>query len=147
MPLGRLSSLSGGSCFCRPLRGSLAGHPHPLGSYSVQQGLPLRARGVRSDHLKAVPKGLAKIFGPIENKSLPVEIVPTEVAASLVEQINQETGQNRTPAEIAERFHALTEALAYETSPSNLACFGGAGDEHACTTASSLPFRTVIIRR
>lgn len=99
-----------------------------------------------------------RIFGPNENEPLDVQITRTKFT-ELAEQINAETGQNKSPEEIALGFiqvanesmakpiRALTEARGYDTSAHNLACFGGAGGQHACAIASSLSIGTVIIHQ
>ena len=107
---------------------------------------------------RLLPAYFPKIFGPNENEALDVDITRqrfTELAA----QINAETNQNKGPEEIALGFiqvanesmakpiRALTEARGYDTSAHNLACFGGAGGQHACAIASSLSIGTVIIHR
>ena len=42
---------------------------------------------------------------------------------------------------------ALTQAKGYDTSRHVLACFGGAGGQHACAVARSLGMATVYIHK
>src|SRR3954471_5778408 len=42
---------------------------------------------------------------------------------------------------------ALTEAKGYDTSMHVLACFGGAGGQHACAIAQNLGIRKILIHR
>ena len=42
---------------------------------------------------------------------------------------------------------ALTQGKGYDTSKHALACFGGAGGQHACAIARSLGMSTVIIHK
>lgn len=42
---------------------------------------------------------------------------------------------------------ALTQAKGHDTSRHVLACFGGAGGQHACAIARSLGMKTVLIHR
>ena len=42
---------------------------------------------------------------------------------------------------------ALTQAKGYDTSRHVLACFGGAGGQHACAVARSLGMSTVYIHK
>lgn len=42
---------------------------------------------------------------------------------------------------------ALTQGKGYDTSRHKLACFGGAGGQHACAIARSLGMSTVFIHR
>lgn len=42
---------------------------------------------------------------------------------------------------------ALTQARGYDTSHHVLACFGGAGGQHACAIARSLGMSTVFVHK
>lgn len=42
---------------------------------------------------------------------------------------------------------ALTQARGYDTSRHTLACFGGAGGQHACAIARSLQMSTVFVHK
>lgn len=42
---------------------------------------------------------------------------------------------------------SITEAKGYEAASHILACFGGAGGQHACAIARSLGMKTVFIHR
>ena len=42
---------------------------------------------------------------------------------------------------------ALTQGKGYDTSRHSLACFGGAGGQHACSIARSLGMSTVIVHK
>lgn len=42
---------------------------------------------------------------------------------------------------------SLTEARGYDTSRHVLACFGGAGGQHACAIAATLGITTILIHR
>ncbi|CAI7650439.1 unnamed protein product [Penicillium glandicola] len=134
---------------------SASAHPGPA---CYRKGGPLTVTDANLFLGRLLPAYFPKIFGPNENEALDVEITRkkfTELAA----QINAETGQNKSPEEIALGFiqvanesmakpiRALTEARGYDTSAHNLACFGGAGGQHACAIASSLSIGTVIIHR
>lgn len=48
---------------------------------------------------------------------------------------------------MARPIRALTEARGYDTSVHHLACFGGAGGQHACDVANVLGIRRVIIHK
>ncbi|KAL3462378.1 Hydantoinase B/oxoprolinase-domain-containing protein [Aspergillus heterothallicus] len=134
---------------------SAGAHPGPA---CYRKGGPLTVTDANLFLGRLLPDYFPKIFGPNENEPLDVEIVRQKFT-ELAEQINKETGQSKTPEEIALGFiqvanesmakpiRALTEARGYDTSAHNLACFGGAGGQHACAIASSLSIRTVIIHR
>ncbi|CEN61262.1 Putative 5-oxoprolinase [Aspergillus calidoustus] len=134
---------------------SAGAHPGPA---CYRKGGPLTVTDANLFLGRLLPDYFPKIFGPNENEPLDVGIVRRRFT-ELAEQINQETGQSKSPEEIALGFiqvanesmakpiRALTEARGYDTSAHNLACFGGAGGQHACAIASSLSIRTVIIHR
>lgn len=42
---------------------------------------------------------------------------------------------------------ALTQAKGYDTTKHILACFGGAGGQHACAIAKSLGMSTVFVHK
>ncbi|KFZ23228.1 hypothetical protein V502_02296 [Pseudogymnoascus sp. VKM F-4520 (FW-2644)] len=80
--------------------------------------------------------------------------------ATLTETINAEqVGPKLSPEEVANGFLAvanaamarpirnLSEGRGFDTSTHNLACFGGAGGQHATAVARSLGIRRVIIPR
>ncbi|KAJ5654151.1 hypothetical protein N7490_001154 [Penicillium lividum] len=134
---------------------SAGAHPGPA---CYRKGGPLTVTDANLFLGRLLPEYFPKIFGPNENQSLNVEVTRTKFT-ELAKQINAETFQDKSPEEIALGFiqvanesmckpiRALTEARGYDTSTHNLACFGGAGGQHACAIASSLSIGTVIIHR
>ncbi|QKX53922.1 uncharacterized protein TRUGW13939_01002 [Talaromyces rugulosus] len=134
---------------------SAGAHPGPA---CYRKGGPLTVTDANLFLGRLLPDYFPKIFGPNENEPLDVEITRMKFT-ELARQINEETGQSKSPEEIALGFievanesmakpiRALTEARGYETSAHNLACFGGAGGQHACAIASSLSIKTVIVHR
>ncbi|KAL4962466.1 Hydantoinase B/oxoprolinase-domain-containing protein [Aspergillus stella-maris] len=134
---------------------SAGAHPGPA---CYRKGGPLTVTDANLFLGRLLPSYFPKIFGPNEDQPLDVEIVRSKFT-ELAEEINAETGQSKTPEEIALGFiqvanesmakpiRALTEARGFDTSAHNLACFGGAGGQHACAIASSLRIGTVIIHR
>lgn len=134
---------------------SAGAHPGPA---CYRKGGPLTVTDANLFLGRLLPEYFPKIFGPNENEPLDVEVTRQKFT-ELADQINAETGQKKTPEEIALGFiqvanesmakpiRALTEARGYDTSAHNLACFGGAGGQHACAIASSLSIGTVIIHR
>ncbi|KUL81801.1 hypothetical protein ZTR_11428 [Talaromyces verruculosus] len=135
--------------------GSAGAHPGPA---CYRKGGPLTVTDANLFLGRLLPEYFPKIFGPNENEALDVEITRQRFT-ELARQIQEETGQAKSPEEIALGFievanesmakpiRALTEARGYETSAHNLACFGGAGGQHACAIATSLSIQTVIIHR
>jgi 5-oxoprolinase (ATP-hydrolysing) len=134
---------------------SAGAHPGPA---CYRKGGPLTVTDANLFLGRLLPQYFPKIFGPNENEPLDVQVTKDKFEA-LARQIEQETGQAKSPEEIALGFvqvanesmakpvRALTEARGFDTSAHNLACFGGAGGQHACAIASSLAIRTVIIHR
>ncbi|GAM82998.1 hypothetical protein ANO11243_009840 [Dothideomycetidae sp. 11243] len=134
---------------------SAGAHPGPA---CYRKGGPLTVTDANLFLGRLLPDFFPKIFGPTEKEPLDVEVTRDKFTA-LAKQINQETGLSKTPEEIAMGFlqvanesmakpiRALTEARGFETSAHNLACFGGAGGQHACAIASLLSIDTVIVHR
>lgn len=134
---------------------SAGAHPGPA---CYRKGGPLTITDANLFLGRLLPEYFPKIFGPNENEALDVEIT-REKFAELARQINEETGQNKSAEDVALGFidvanesmakpiRVLTQARGFDTSAHNLACFGGAGGQHACAIAASLNIRTVIIHR
>ena len=134
---------------------SAGAHPGPA---CYRKGGPLTVTDANLFLGRLLPGYFPKIFGPNEDEPLDIEVTRRKFT-DLADQINAETGHQKTPEEIALGFiqvanesmakpiRALTEARGYDTSAHNLACFGGAGGQHACAIASSLSIKTVIIHR
>ncbi len=97
-----------------------------------------------------------KVFGPGGDQPLDVETVRSRFAA-LAEEVSRATGRPHTPEAVAEGF--LTIAVdnmaaairqvsvqrGYDVEGYTLACFGGAGGQHACRVAAALGVRRVMI--
>jgi 5-oxoprolinase (ATP-hydrolysing) len=105
---------------------------------------------------KLQPEFFPKVFGPNGDLPLDAEVVRqkfTELAA----QIQAETGDTRTPEQVAQGFLAIAvERMAsaikkislqrgYDVSNYTLCCFGGAGGQHACLIADALGMKQVFI--
>jgi 5-oxoprolinase (ATP-hydrolysing) len=96
------------------------------------------------------------VFGPAADRTLDAGIV-TEKLAALAAEISAATGETRTPEQVAEGF--LTVAVenmaaaikkisvqrGYDVTEYALACFGGAGGQHACAIADALGMAVVVI--
>lgn len=134
---------------------SAGAHPGPA---CYRKGGPLTITDANLFLGRLLPEYFPKIFGPNENEALDIEITRKKFA-ELARQINEETGQNKSAEDVALGFidvanesmakpiRVLTQARGFDTAAHNLACFGGAGGQHACAIASSLNIRTVIIHR
>ena len=134
---------------------SAGAHPGPA---CYRKGGPLTISDANAFTGRLLPDYFPKIFGESENEPLDVEITRKKFT-ELAKQISAETAQIKTPEEVAMGFidvanetmakpiRALTEARGFATSSHHLACFGGAGGQHACAIAASLSIRRVIIHR
>ncbi|MET4701513.1 5-oxoprolinase (ATP-hydrolyzing) [Constrictibacter sp. MBR-5] len=102
------------------------------------------------------PQFFPRVFGP--NRDQPLD--DSAVAAAfgeLAERIRAETGDTRTPEEVADGFLQIAvENMAnaikkisiqrgHDVSRYALQCFGGAGGQHACGVADALGMRTIFV--
>ncbi|KAJ1869952.1 hypothetical protein LPJ55_005012 [Coemansia sp. RSA 990] len=108
------------------------------------------------------------IFGPNENQPLDIDTTRS-LFAELANEINggastgnkslDTAGQEKSVEEIALGFlqvanetmcrpiRTLTEARGHDVQKHALACFGGAGGQHACAVAANLGIRRVFVHR
>lgn len=138
---------------------SASAHPGPA---CYRKGGPLTVTDANLFLGRLLPEYFPKVFGPKENEPLNREITAEKFAA-LTKEINEErecSGLSPFSAEevamgflevanegMARPIRALTEARGYETSTHHLACFGGAGGQHACSVASVLGISRIIIHK
>ncbi|KAF6003804.1 hypothetical protein F1559_001736 [Cyanidiococcus yangmingshanensis] len=106
------------------------------------------------------PRFFPSIFGPKEDQPLDVEAARTAFA-SLLRQVHAHDTERppMTMEELALGFirvaneamcrpiRSMTESRGYDPAQHVLACFGGAGGQHACAVASNLGMSTVYIHR
>jgi 5-oxoprolinase (ATP-hydrolysing) len=105
---------------------------------------------------KVQPKHFPAIFGPDGNLPLDSETVAAKFAA-LADQIAAATGTRRDAQQVAEGFLQIAVAnmanaikqvsvqKGHDATRFALACFGGAGGQHACLVADALGMETVLI--
>lgn len=138
---------------------SASAHPGPA---CYRKGGPLTVTDANLFLGRLQPDYFPKMFGPNENEPLDCEIT-TRKFHELTAKINLEQAQAGappfSPEEVALGFlrvaneamsrpiRALTEARGFETSSHHLACFGGAGGQHACEVAAVLGISRVIIHK
>jgi 5-oxoprolinase (ATP-hydrolysing) len=105
---------------------------------------------------KVQPKHFPAIFGP--NGDLPLDgaTVATKFA-TLAQEITDATGTQRSAQQVAEGFLQIAVAnmanaikqvsvqKGHDATRFALACFGGAGGQHACLVADALGMETVLI--
>ncbi|ROV88173.1 hypothetical protein VSDG_09278 [Cytospora chrysosperma] len=138
---------------------SASAHPGPA---CYRKGGPLTVTDANLFLGRLLPEYFPKVFGPKENEPLNREITAEKFAA-MTDDINADrkrSGLSPFSAEevamgflevanegMARPIRALTEARGYETSAHHLACFGGAGGQHACSVASVLGISRIIIHK
>jgi 5-oxoprolinase (ATP-hydrolysing) len=105
---------------------------------------------------KIQPRYFPKVFGAKGDQSLDAEIT-REKFAQLAAEIEAATGKKQTPEEVAEGFIRVAVAnmanavkrisvqRGHDVTQYTLACFGGAGGQHACLVADELGMTSVYI--
>lgn len=140
---------------------SVSAHPGPV---CYRKGGQLAVTDANLLLGRVIPDFFPYIFGPNENE--PLDLEGTRAAfESLAPTINSYRREHDSHSkemsveQIALGFldvaneamcrpiRQLTEMKGYETSKHTLACFGGAGPQHACAIARALGMREVIIHR
>ncbi|KAE8672738.1 5-oxoprolinase [Hibiscus syriacus] len=140
---------------------SVGAHPGPV---CYRKGGELAVTDANLILGYVVPDYFPAIFGPKEDQPLDVKATRKEFE-KLAEQINSyrksqdSSAKDMTVEEIALGFvnvsnetmcrpiRQLTEMKGHETRNHALACFGGAGPQHACAIARSLGMMEVLIHR
>ncbi|KAJ5998315.1 hypothetical protein N7451_006125 [Penicillium sp. IBT 35674x] len=138
---------------------SASAHPGPA---CYRKGGPLTVTDANLFLGRLLPEYFPHIFGPNEDQPLDTEIT-TQKFYELTEKVNVERRQKSqpeyTPEEVALGFlnvadesmarpiRNLTQARGFETASHHLACFGGAGGQHACSVAKNLGISRVIIHK
>ncbi|XP_065827960.1 5-oxoprolinase-like isoform X2 [Oscarella lobularis] len=139
---------------------SAGAHPGPV---CYRKGGPLTVTDANLVLGRLLPEYFPCIFGPDEDQPLDKEAAETAFD-ELTAQVNtfladQEEKRHMSREEVAMGFldvanetmcrpiRALTQGKGYDTSAHVLACFGGAGGQHACAIARSLGMQTVHVHR
>ncbi|XP_043254892.1 5-oxoprolinase isoform X1 [Colletes gigas] len=141
---------------------SSGAHPGPA---CYKKNGPLAVTDANLALGRLLPEYFPKIFGPNENEPLD-KFRTMEAFRALTDQINEflakeghKSKGTMTIEEVAMGFirvanetmcrpiRALTQAKGYDTSRHVLACFGGAGGQHACAIARSLGMGTVFVHK
>lgn len=104
---------------------------------------------------RVIPEEFPKIFGPNEDEPLDVE----GARAAFQELTKLPEAQGRSPEELAYGFlqvaneamcrpiRNLTQMKGFDITTHILACFGGAGGQHACKMAQALGISQVFVHR
>ncbi len=102
------------------------------------------------------PEFFPKVFGPRADAPLDVAAVRRKFAA-LADHVAAASGRKRTPEELAEGFLAIavdnmarairkiTVERGFDVTTYTLACFGGAGGQHATRVADALGMTQILI--
>lgn len=142
---------------------SSGAHPGPA---CYKKNGPLAVTDANLALGRLLPEYFPKIFGPNENEPLD-KLRTMEAFGKLTNEINEflikeglrSESDKMTIEEVAMGFikvanetmcrpiRALTQAKGYDTSRHVLACFGGAGGQHACAIARSLGMSTVFVHK
>ncbi|XP_056290499.1 5-oxoprolinase isoform X2 [Pseudoliparis swirei] len=149
---------------------SAGAHPGPA---CYRKGGPLTVTDANLALGRLLPSFFPKIFGPGENEPLSLEETMNQFH-HLSQEINLFLSSNQSQVsangagnsksqmsveEVAMGFirvaneamcrpiRALTQAKGHDTSQHVLACFGGAGGQHACAIARALGMKSVFIHK
>jgi 5-oxoprolinase (ATP-hydrolysing) len=126
------------------------------GPAAYRRGGPLTVTDCNVMLGKLRPEFFPKVFGPNADQPLDVEAV-TRGFETMAARIAAATGKAMTPQEVAEGFVTIAvENMAkavrqisiqrgYDVTRYVLACFGGAGGQHACLVADALGMTQVMI--
>ncbi|XP_023215143.1 5-oxoprolinase-like [Centruroides sculpturatus] len=142
---------------------SAGAHPGPV---CYRKGGPLTVTDGNLCLGRLLPEYFPKIFGKTEDQPLDKERtikafkeLTDEINLFLKNQSDESKAKSMSVEEVAMGFinvaneamcrpiRALTQGKGYDTSQHILACFGGAGGQHACAIARSLGMSTVFIHR
>jgi 5-oxoprolinase (ATP-hydrolysing) len=126
------------------------------GPACYRRGGPLAVTDANVMVGKINPEFFPQMFGPDGDQPMDSDIVRQKFAA-LSQEIEQQTGDKRSPVEVADGFLKIAvENMAnaikqisvqrgYDVTEYTLNCFGGAGGQHACLVADSLGMTRVFI--
>uniref|UniRef100_A0AAR2JUP6 5-oxoprolinase, ATP-hydrolysing n=1 Tax=Pygocentrus nattereri TaxID=42514 RepID=A0AAR2JUP6_PYGNA len=135
---------------------SAGAHPGPA---CYRKGGPLTVTDANLALGRLLPDFFPHIFGPGENEPLSTEETMRQFQ-QLTHHINHFLSTNQSHVEevamgfikvanetMCRPIRALTQAKGHDTSQHVLACFGGAGGQHACAIARALGMKTVFTHK
>jgi 5-oxoprolinase (ATP-hydrolysing) len=126
------------------------------GPASYRRGGPLTVTDCNVMLGKIQPAYFPKVFGPKGDTALDAEVVRRKFAV-LAKEIATATGKPQEPEAVAEGFLRIAVAnmanaikfisvqRGHDVTEYTLACFGGAGGQHACLVADELGMKRVYI--
>ena len=160
-PMLRINTVAaGGGSICRFDMGRLVVGPDSAGAVPgpacYRGGGPLTVTDCNVMLGKLVPDQFPHVFGPTGDQPIDGAVVREKFAA-LALSVEAETGQAIAGEALAEGFvkiavanmaHAIRQisvARGHDVTSHALACFGGAGGQHACLVADALGIETVLV--
>jgi len=132
---------------------SAGAHPGPA---CYRKGGPLTVTDCNVMLGKLQPEFFPRVFGPEQNEWLD-DVVVRDKFGELAAEIRRATGDTRDPVEVADGYLKIAvENMAnaikkisvqrgYDVTAYTLACFGGAGGQHACLVADALGMKRVLL--
>lgn len=126
------------------------------GPASYRRGGPLTVTDANVMTGRIQPRFFPSVFGPDADAPLDADAV-ARAFASLAEEIAAATGDRRLPVEVADGFlriavdnmanaiKRISVQRGHDVTGYALACFGGAGGQHACLVADALGMTRVLI--
>jgi 5-oxoprolinase (ATP-hydrolysing) len=126
------------------------------GPASYRRGGPLTVTDCNVMLGKVQPAFFPKVFGPRGDEALDARVV-REKFATLAAEIGAAIGNGQSPEAVAEGFIRIAVAnmanaikfisvqRGHDVTEYTLACFGGAGGQHACLVADELGMKRVYI--
>ena len=160
-PMLRIHTVAaGGGSICRFDAGRLVAGPDSAGAVPgpacYRHGGPLTLTDCNVLLGKLVPDQFPKVFGPTGDQPIDAAVVAAKFAV-LAAEVTAETGQAMVPEALAEGFvhiavnnmanaiRQVSVARGHDVTAAALACFGGAGGQHACLVADALGIETVLV--
>ena len=111
---------------------------------------------------RVLPEYFPHIFGPHENEPLDVQGALQKMS-EIQEQVNKHAADSNVPEKSVEEvamgfirvaneamcrpIRALTQMRGYDITKHTLACFGGAGGQHACAIARNLGMKKIFVHK
>jgi 5-oxoprolinase (ATP-hydrolysing) len=160
-PMMRIHTVAaGGGSICRFEGGRFQVGPHSAGAVpgpaSYRRGGPLTVTDCNVMLGKIQPAHFPRLFG--EGGDLPLDAATVaEKFTALIAEVKASTGQSVTQQQAAEGFimiavanmanaiKKISVARGHDVTRYTLACFGGAGGQHACLVADALAMERVMI--
>ncbi len=151
---------AGGGSICKFAQGRYQVGPESAGAdpgpACYRRGGPLSVTDCNVMLGKLKPERFPKIFGKDQNELLDKKIVHQKFEA-LTQEINDQTGTQKTPQQVAEGFlevaienmaraiKRVSVARGCDATDFCLVCFGGAAGQHACLVADALGMSKILL--